>query len=97
MGWKIRTFSAWPLSVQEIEYSLTKAARDCRCATSDSRNRHQTKRSTVGPRRRKLSDQLSEKTERSAVGLHLIITAMHRPADLGSTLDGILLRCERTP
>src|SRR5512135_2725380 len=39
MGWEIRTFSAWPLSVQEIEYSLTKAARDCRCATRGSQNR----------------------------------------------------------
>src|SRR5512135_995093 len=73
MGWKIRTFSAWPWSVQEIEDSLTKAARDCRCAIRGSQNRQQTKQSTVGPRRRKLSDQLSEKAERSAVGLQVVM------------------------
>src|SRR5512135_390747 len=96
MGWEIRTFSAWPLSVQEIEDSLTKAARDCRCATRGSQNRHQTKRSTVGPRRRKLSDQLSEKAERSAVGLHLSsvparchsATALMNPPTLQSSSFG---------
>src|SRR6516225_347263 len=68
MGWEIRTPSAWPWSVQEIEQSFTRAARDDHSATRGSQDRHQTKRSTVGPKRRKLSDQLSEKAERSAVG-----------------------------
>src|SRR6516162_6930362 len=71
MGWEIRTPSAWPWSVQEIEQSFTRAARDDHSATRGSQDRHQTKRSTVGPKRRKLSDQLSEKAERSAVGSHL--------------------------
>src|SRR6516164_1076971 len=72
MGWEIRTPSAWPWSVQEIEQSFTRAARDDHSATRGSQDRHQTKRSTVGPKRRKLSDQLSEKAERSAVGSHVV-------------------------
>jgi hypothetical protein len=60
------------LPVQKTQHQLTKATSDRQCAIISSQHRHQAKRSAVGQRRQKRTDPLSEKSERSAVGSHLL-------------------------